>query len=111
MEYQISISKTRNNALLCFREEFGNGTEPALCCDEQQVDDILANFGQAEMIIGRCPTCYYNFRINFCEMTCRPTQSEFLKVETVKGPCNPCGNEMPDSKAREDEVCNGHQRT
>ena len=44
-------------------------------------------------------------------MTCRPTQSEFLKVETVKGPCNPCGNEMPDSKAGEDEVCNGHQST
>ena len=91
-----------------YREEFQDDPEPALCCNEQQVDDIISNFEMAKPILGRCPTCFYNFRMNFCEMTCRPTQSEFLKVKTVMGKCDPCGNEKPDSRDGRD-ACNGHQ--
>ena len=71
-----------------FREEYGD--HPALCCDDQQVNDILTNFKQAEAILGRCPTCYYNFRVNFCDMTCRPDQSKFLNPEVIEGNFTEC---------------------
>ena len=29
-------------------------------------------------LIGRCPSCYYNFLRIFCEMTCSPDQDQFL---------------------------------
>jgi hypothetical protein len=35
----------------------------------------------------RCPTCYYNFRKNFCDLTCHPRQSRFLRTDKrVEGP-------------------------
>ena len=74
-----------------FREEYPEG-HPPVCCTEGQVDDLLKNFGAADAILGRCPTCYYNFRVNFCDMTCSPHQGKFLKpLKTVKGPYQPCG--------------------
>jgi len=74
-----------------FRELYPEGN-PAVCCTEGQVDDLLGNFLQAEAILGRCPTCYYNFRVNFCDMTCAPTQDEFLKpLKVVNGSYAPCG--------------------
>lgn len=74
------------------REDFPDGN-PAICCDEGQIDDLLTNFKAAEALLNRCPTCYYNFRINFCDMTCRPDQSKFLKpTQIVEGPFQPCSN-------------------
>lgn len=29
-------------------------------------------------LIGRCPSCYFNFLRIFCEMACSPTQDEFI---------------------------------
>lgn len=35
-------------------------------------------------IIGRCPSCYYNFLRILCEMACSPDQDKFLwPLETV----------------------------
>ena len=42
----------------------------------------MANqFGMAKLMLGRCPSCYYNFRSLFCAMTCSPDQSQFLTVK------------------------------
>ena len=42
----------------------------------------MANqFGMAKLMLGRCPSCYYNFRSLFCAMTCSTTQSAFLSVK------------------------------
>lgn len=38
-------------------------------------------FGMAKMMLGRCPSCYYNFRSLFCAMTCRPDHSRYLTVK------------------------------
>jgi Niemann-Pick C1 protein len=44
----------------------------------------MANqFGMAKLMLGRCPSCYYNFRSLFCAMTCSPHHSRFLTVEEV----------------------------
>jgi len=34
----------------------------------------------AKMMLGRCPSCYYNFRSLFCAMTCRTDHSRYLAV-------------------------------
>jgi Niemann-Pick C1 protein len=44
----------------------------------------MANqFGMAKLMLGRCPSCYYNFRSLFCSMTCSPDQSRFLTVKST----------------------------
>ncbi|CAF4784883.1 unnamed protein product, partial [Rotaria socialis] len=41
----------------------------------------MANqFGMAKLMLGRCPSCYYNFRSLFCSMTCSPDHNRFLTV-------------------------------
>lgn len=39
-------------------------------------------FGLAKLMLGRCPSCYYNFRSLFCAMTCSPDHSRFLSNPT-----------------------------
>ena len=76
------------------REDFP-GQHPPVCCTASQVQDMGTNFALAAPMLDRCPTCYYNFRINFCDMTCRPDQSKFLKVtKFINGTYEPCHNEM-----------------
>lgn len=63
-------------------EFFKDGEEdPDVCCDPDQVYAMEQNF-QVPMTLGlgRCPSCSYNWRVNFCELTCSPRQSEFIKV-------------------------------
>lgn len=63
-------------------EFFKDGEEdPDLCCDPDQVYAMEQNF-QVPMTLGlgRCPSCSYNWRVNFCELTCSPRQSEFIKI-------------------------------
>lgn len=62
-------------------EFFKDEDDPDVCCDPDQVFAMEQNF-QVPMTLGlgRCPSCSYNWRLNFCEMTCSPRQSEFMKV-------------------------------
>ncbi len=66
------------------------GGDLHLCCGPQQLQDLKTNFIMAVALLARCPTCMYNFRKNFCDMTCRPDQSKFLKAKHVEGPKKPC---------------------
>ena len=40
-------------------------------------------FGMAKLMLGRCPSCYHNFRSLFCPMTCSPDHSRFLFVNNT----------------------------
>lgn len=53
------------------------------CCAPDQIGNMASQFGMAKMMLGRCPSCYYNFRSLFCAMTCSADQSRFLKVFTT----------------------------
>jgi hypothetical protein len=66
------------------------GGDLRLCCSPQQLLDLKNNFEIANAFLGRCPTCMYNFRKNFCDMTCRPDQSKFLKTKLIEGLKKPC---------------------
>lgn len=60
---------------------FENGTEtPELCCDANQVIQLDVGMKQAEAVFGRCTTCIRNLFKYFCEFTCAPDQSRFMKV-------------------------------
>jgi Niemann-Pick C1 protein len=50
------------------------------CCSPDQIANMADQFGMAKLMIGRCPSCYYNFRSIFCAMTCSTDHSRFVSV-------------------------------
>ncbi|CAF0998298.1 unnamed protein product [Adineta ricciae] len=50
------------------------------CCSSEQIATMADQFGMAKLMLGRCPSCYYNFRSLFCAMTCAANQSNYLSV-------------------------------
>ena len=51
-----------------------------LCCSTRQLRDLKKSFAKVSPFIAAiCPTCYYNFRKNFCDLTCSPDQASFVK--------------------------------
>ncbi|CAF1029966.1 unnamed protein product [Rotaria sordida] len=50
------------------------------CCAPDQIATIANQFGMAKLMLGRCPSCYYNFRSLFCGMTCSADQSRFISI-------------------------------
>ncbi|KAL0275291.1 UNVERIFIED_CONTAM: hypothetical protein PYX00_003193 [Menopon gallinae] len=61
-----------------FFEDLGN--ERYTCCDDDQAQILRNGIGTIETMIGRCPSCLINFARQFCDMTCRPDQSKFMKT-------------------------------
>ncbi|CAF1979480.1 unnamed protein product [Rotaria magnacalcarata] len=50
------------------------------CCAPDQIANMANQFGMAKLMLGRCPSCYYNFRSLFCSMTCSPDHNRFLAI-------------------------------
>ena len=65
-----------------------DGSVPDLCCSLEQLKDIKTNFELPKGLLGNtCPTCYHNFKKNFCDISCHPKQSNFVRIdEKVTGP-------------------------
>ena len=66
----------------------GEGRQRGLCCSTRQLRDLKTNFGIPQQFLeGLCPTCFYNFKKNFCDMTCSPDQASFIRPDHyVTGP-------------------------
>jgi len=64
------------------------GAEVKLCCSTRQLRDLQTNFQMVSVFLAAtCPTCYWNFRKNFCDLTCSPDQASFVKADSfVEGP-------------------------
>ncbi|CAF4566900.1 unnamed protein product [Rotaria sp. Silwood1] len=54
------------------------GVSPLLCCDRKQLAEIQKFKYILDNLIGRCPSCYFNFLRIFCEMSCNPEHSQFI---------------------------------
>ena len=55
--------------------------ELSLCCSLRQLEDLKQNFATPQQLIEeRCPICWYNFRKNFCDMTCIIQSSSMLTI-------------------------------
>ncbi|KAK1228917.1 niemann-Pick type C- protein 1 [Marasmius sp. AFHP31] len=57
---------------------------PGTCCNEDQISELATNFARIDPILGPCPACRNNFRAFFCEFTCSPYQSQFVKVTSTQ---------------------------
>ncbi|XP_061110400.1 NPC intracellular cholesterol transporter 1 isoform X2 [Conger conger] len=62
---------------LCPGYDYGN---KSLCCDVQQLQTLQRSLQLPLQFLSRCPTCFYNLMNLFCELTCSPHQSQFLKA-------------------------------
>lgn len=67
--------------------EHGNqGTESTsieLCCAKQQVQKFIEQNELPTLVLGRCPTCLFNFKRIFCDMMCHPNQALFLNASKI----------------------------
>ena len=53
-----------------------------VCCNDVQIDQLKQNFHDLDMVFGSdCPICSLNLKFLWCEMTCSPNQSDFLRAE------------------------------
>ncbi|KAI1902029.1 hypothetical protein AGOR_G00040500 [Albula goreensis] len=62
---------------LCPGYNYGNDS---LCCDVQQLQTLQRSLQLPLQFLSRCPSCFYNLMNLFCELTCSPHQSQFLKA-------------------------------
>ncbi|KAK3908856.1 NPC intracellular cholesterol transporter 1 [Frankliniella fusca] len=63
---------------------FNEQGEAITCCDVDQIVTLHSSLLKAAAIYSRCPACFRNFFAVFCELTCSPTQSQFLEVVESK---------------------------
>jgi hypothetical protein len=55
-----------------------NDIELRLCCSDSQMEVLKRDIMIAEAVVGNCPSCYLNFRMMWCHITCDPSQSDFI---------------------------------
>ncbi|RWS15995.1 Niemann-Pick C1 protein-like protein [Dinothrombium tinctorium] len=92
-----SAQDLRRLAELC-PDLLANDDNPELCCDSQALEDLETNLRMPkELGLGKCSSCFANFRKNFCEMVCSPHQSSFVEV-VAKEPVNEAVN--PEAKGK-----------
>lgn len=76
-----SIARLREfcgDTLDFYGEEPGGGY--ALCCADDQINELSGQILMAKDIISRCPACWRNFRQVFCELACSPYQKHFERA-------------------------------
>jgi hypothetical protein len=55
-----------------------------VCCNAEQLTILKKDLQAAEAVIGTCASCYFNFRMLWCQSTCSPNQSEFIIPRTIE---------------------------
>ena len=55
-----------------------------LCCNSEQLTILKKSLLSAEAVIGSCASCYLNFRMLWCQMTCSPNQSDFVFAKKIE---------------------------
>ena len=55
--------------------------DPLVCCTAEQIDELKQSMDMPQQLgLSRCPSCDFNWRLNFCQMACSPNQSDFLQI-------------------------------
>ncbi|XP_074593039.1 NPC intracellular cholesterol transporter 1-like isoform X2 [Brevipalpus obovatus] len=55
-----------------------------VCCSSDQVEALESSYATAYGLLGRCSSCFHNWKQIFCQMTCSPHQSEFVTVKSYE---------------------------
>ena len=54
---------------------------PLLCCGHEALVQMSESYELPKTLgLGRCPSCWHNWRKTFCHSTCSPRQSKFMTV-------------------------------
>ncbi len=56
----------------------------SVCCTLDQAKTLANRLQQAAPLIASCPACINNFRAFFCDFTCSPDQSNFVRVNDTQ---------------------------
>lgn len=60
---------------------FATNDNPAVCCTPDQIRETDQNLASPrDLGMGKCPSCYHNFKNLHCQMICSPRQQRFLQV-------------------------------
>ncbi|CAL8075262.1 unnamed protein product [Calicophoron daubneyi] len=55
-----------------------SGSPPEVCCDKEQLKFFSSSAKTAYELLRRCPSCWANFRMLLCAMTCDADHSNFI---------------------------------
>ena len=69
-----------------------DGTTRDFCCDEAQLEILRDQMTLPQQLLGRCPSCYSNFINLWCQFTCSPHQSDFVRVVETRVDANSIRN-------------------
>ncbi|VDM43668.1 unnamed protein product [Toxocara canis] len=57
--------------------------ENEFCCDGAQLEHLASQMTLPRQLLSRCPSCFANFIQLWCDFTCSPRQSDFLRITAV----------------------------
>ncbi|XP_022242654.1 Niemann-Pick C1-like protein 1 [Limulus polyphemus] len=82
---QLLVNEETIKILKKICPEFQDEVYPRTCCSKLQVEKLLKDLKFPRRLgFGRCPSCIRNFQQMFCQLTCSPRQSRFLRVIETK---------------------------
>lgn len=62
-------------------EFLAEDSNPPLCCGHEALLQMSESYELPKTLgLGRCPSCWHNWRKTFCHSTCSPRQSKFMAV-------------------------------
>lgn len=73
----FDMKKTRCSTCVCY---YLGPNNTYTCCAPSQIATMANQFGLAKLMLGRCPSCYYNFRSIFCSLSCGIDHSRYLTI-------------------------------
>lgn len=50
------------------------------CCNVGQIEAMQRSMDNAKALLSKCPSCHYNWKEIFCQLSCSPNQANFLQV-------------------------------
>ncbi|VDK55280.1 unnamed protein product [Anisakis simplex] len=53
------------------------------CCDAFQLEQLSSQMTLPRQLLSRCPSCFANFVQLWCDFTCSPKQSDFLRIKSL----------------------------
>lgn len=82
------------------------------CCDNQQLTNFDLDLAVPKQLMSRCPACFTNFVAFLCDLTCGPTQSDFLVINNFRPTSNNSSarnnNEIIDLNTSSESESNEH---
>ncbi|CAO4370165.1 unnamed protein product [Caenorhabditis nigoni] len=86
----ITVTRSKNPKYIARLEKYCSHllqeeNKAQVCCTQLQLEGMTKRLSYATGILGSCPSCFDNFAKLWCQFTCSPDQSRFMKVLETSG--------------------------